>query len=360
MRAWHYTSARQGLDKAIRLVPDAAVPVPAARDGGGDVLVRVHAMSLNPADVKLPEMGPLIARLVIRTPAAPGMDFAGVVVSSSSSSSKDPEQRQKPKEGEGEVGVFQPGDRVFGRVEAPTSQGSLGEYVLASPAGLAHLPAGVGMEDGAAVGTAGLTAYQCVVPNVVPGAGDRVFVNGGSGGTGVFGIQIAKALGCEVVASCSGRNAELVRGLGADEVVDYAAEDVVARLREMSRGEGKMFKLVVDNVGGSPADLYSASEHYLAPDGKFVQIGAGSSFGDMRSLMSRALRPGFLGGGRRKWEFFLTSNRADELRRIAGWMAEGKLKAVVDEVFEYEKAPEAVAKLKTGRARGKVVVRVSE
>ncbi|KAI0482185.1 hypothetical protein GGR56DRAFT_663204 [Xylariaceae sp. FL0804] len=343
MRAWLYTSASGGLERAMKLTSDA--PQPPRPLPKGQVLVRVHRMSLNPADYKFPEaLGPL-ARAVVGTPAAPGMDFAGVVVEAAGDSGTD---------------GFDVGQKVFGRV-FKTRFGPLGEYVLAGREQLAALPdEGVSLDEAACVGTAGLTAYQSIAPHVRAGRGDEVFVNGGSGGTGTFGIQVAKALGCRVTASCSARNADLCRSLGADEVVDYTSEDVCAALR----ARGKVFKLVVDNVGHSPADLHKAADDFLVPaaegGGRYVQVGAGASLGDVATLAKRSLLPSLLGGGKSAFEFMFTKESHEDLAQLGRWMQEGKVKAVIDEVFEFADAPKAIEKLKSGRAKGKIVVKVSE
>ena len=113
-------------------------------------------------------------------------------------------------------------------------------------------------------------------------------------------------------------------------------------------------------MGGSPRDLYKAADDFLAPAGRYVQVGADFSLGGIRSTAARALLPGFLGGGRRKWEFLLEKARHEDLARVAAWLADGSVKTVVDQRFDFADAPQALARLKTGRARGKIVVRVSE
>ncbi|KAI1082088.1 reticulon-4-interacting protein 1, mitochondrial precursor [Whalleya microplaca] len=330
MRAWLYTSAHEGLEKSIELKQDAAQPQHLAK---GEILVKVHSASINPADYKVAESG-LLRRLLVSPPASPGMDFAGTVA----------------KIGDG-VDVVKAGDLVFGKI-LPAKFGSLGEYLVAKAGGYARVPEGVGLEDASTVGTAGLTALQAIVPYVV--AGDKVFINGGSGGTGTWEIQVAKAVGCHVTVSCSGKNADFCRGLGADEVIDYAKEDVVAALK----AKGPVYKLVVDNMcGGPPPDLHKAADDFLLPEGKFVQVGGSFALQDVKTMFSRMLLPSFLGGGKRKFVFFLQSNSHDDLVKLANWMKEGKVKPVIDEVFEFEDAPKAFEKLKTHRARGKIVVR---
>ncbi|KAK8099531.1 Zinc-binding dehydrogenase [Apiospora kogelbergensis] len=337
MRAWTYTTASPNLESCLHLSVDAPHPKPQGIVAGSqkdEVLVRVTAAALNPVDYKLPEgLGGLGTRAVFGHPAVPGLDYAGVVVASSASNG------------------LAAGTPVFGRLD-PGRFGTLGEFVVATRAGCAPLPPGVDPADAACVGTAGLTAYQSLAPYVAPG--DAVFINGGSGGTGTWGIQMARALGCaEVVVSCSAANAALCRELGATEVIDYAAQDVTAALR----ARGPVFKVVVDNVGTTPADLYKASDAFLVPGGQFVQVGGSASLASAKMFAERMLLPGFLGGGKSKISLMMTKNDHDALVQIGAWMKEGKVKAIVDEVFAYEDAPKAFQRLKTGRAKGKIVVK---
>lgn len=352
MRAWQYNNASQGLDKALHL-NEIATPPPASALSPDALLVQVHFMSVNPADYKLAELG-LLARALVSPPAAPGMDFSGRVVAAGSRS----------------TATYPPGQLVFGRVEPPTKHGTMGGYVVVKNGeGVARVPEGMEarMPDLAAVGTVGLTALQCIRPYLKgedQGEGGKdgaakVFINGGSGGTGTFGIQIAKALGCHVTTSCSGRNAELCRGLGADEVIDYTEQNV----SEVLSAKGKVFSLVVDNVGFSPPgqeDLYIAANKFLTDDGQFVQVGGGASKAMVTAVVKRALVPGLLGGGKRHWKFAVTSQSHEGLETIAGWMREGKMKAVIDEVVDFQHAPQAYTRLKTGRAKGKIVVKMQE
>lgn len=332
MRAWFYSSASGGLEHALKLnemAPQPHQPLPKY-----DILIKVHATSLNPVDYKVPELG-LLSRAIIPTPATPCMDFAGTVAATGDA-----------------IDTFRIGDRVFGKL-APGRMGALGEYMIAHHGGTATLPEGVGFEEASCVGTAGITAYQSIVPNV--SKGDKVFINGGSGGCGTWGIQIAKTLGCHVTVSCSSRNVDLCSDLGADEVIDYTKENV----SEVLKKKGLVFKLVVDNVGNSPADLYNAADHYLMPEGKFVAVGVSPTFSGVKTMVSRFLVPSLLGGGKRKLVPLFVRERREDMIEMAKWMQEGKIKAAINEVFEFGDAPKAFAKLKTGRARGKIVVRVA-
>lgn len=148
---------------------------------------------------------------------------------------------------------------------------------------------------------------------------------------------------------------QLCKDLDADEVIDYTTTDVVQELK--SRGQA--FALAVDNVG-TPAGLYKAADAYLKEGARFVQVGAPVSAGGAWSILERMCWPTVLGGGRRAYEMLQVGNEREGLERIAGWMAEGKVRAVVDEVFEMGEAPKAYEKLREGRARGKIVVRVAD
>ena len=169
----------------------------------------------------------------------------------------------------------------------------------------------------------------------------------------MFGIQIAKALGCNVTTTCSTPNIELCKSLGADEVLDYKSTDIIKVLVE----KDQVYKLVVDNVG-TPKNLYKVSASFLAPAGKFVQIGMTPSLGGMKQVAGNMLLPSFLGGGKNSYQMLIAKASADALRQLSEWLKEGKIKGVVDSVYDWEDAPKAFERLKTGRARGKVVIRV--
>ena len=341
MKAWQFSQTTDGLEKNLKLNNSASLPPTANSLAADQVLVQVLSASLNPVDYKFAQI-PVLGNFIIKRPSSPGLDFAGRVVASGPNSTKISTEDLRPDQ------------LVFGRHESPTHFGTLAEYTVVPRAGCVPLTEGVSVDDAACIGTAALTAYQCIVPNIK--SGDRVFINGGSGGVGSFGIQIAKVKGCFVATSCSSVNVELCKSLGADEVIDYKSKDIVAELKKMQK-----FDLVVDNVG-TPSELYWQAHHFTKEGTKYVQVGGGLSFGEIYQLLSRMVWPGFLGGGQRPFEFLGVENKEDHFKEIAGWMAEGKVKALVDEVYGMEdKGPvRAFERLKTGRAKGKIVVRVAE
>ena len=335
MRAAIFSSVTGGLERNLKL--DTAAPAPPSTLKADQIYVEVISASLNPRDYKIAEL-PAVGKLAQPMPASPAIDYCGKVVSTGSELSS----------------TLNPGQLVFGRLDGFPKFGTLGQFIIAPRAGTTPLPIGVAADQGAAVGTAGLTAYQSVIPNCK--SGDKIFIHGGSGGTGTFGIQFGKVQGCHVTTCCSTSNVQLCKDLGADEVIDYKTSDLVDNLK--AKGPG-YFSLVVDNVG-TPNDLYKASDNFLAENGKYIQVGATVSVSAVGSLVSKLYRPSVLGGGKRKFEFLQVKNNADDFIQIADWMEQGKLKAVIDSTFELEDAAKAFERLRTNRARGKIVVHVTE
>ena len=315
MKAWQYAQVAGGLEKNLKLNINTPLPPKANSLGPDQVLVQVLFSALNPVDYKLPQV-PIVGGLVFKRPAVPGLDYAGRVVAAG------PNSRKISSED------LQPGQLVFGRLNDPTPFGTLAEYCVVPRSGCVPLPQGVSPDDAAATTTTALTAYQTLVPNIK--SGDRVFINGGSGGVGCFGIQFAKIKGCHVVTSCSGANADLCKSLGADQVIDYRTQDVVAELKKLPK-----FDFIADNVG-TPDALYWQAHAFTKPKAKFVQVGADMSLGAMVGMLRRMVLPAFLGGGKRPFAFLSLGNNYEHFGEIAGWLAEGRLRAVIDEVYGME------------------------
>ncbi|KAI4201542.1 MAG: hypothetical protein LQ350_003157 [Teloschistes chrysophthalmus] len=330
MRAWQYSSSSGGLEKNLKINASAPLPTPKPDQH----LVKVIAAALNPVDYKVAEIPGMIT-LVISKPATPCIDFAGSIVKPAAGSS------------------LKPGQLVFGAAgTTPLAGGALREYAIAGTKAVTPLPDNVNVIDAASVAIGGLTAYQSIVPHVKEG--DKIFINGGSGGVGAFGIQIAKAVGCHVTTTCSTPNVELCKSLGADRVVDYKKENVVDALA----ASGYKFDHAVDNVG-TQKDVMWRSHEYLKPEAILVAVGGEPSMATVTNTLKMKLQPRFLGGLKRKVVGLFADPRAEELQRIGEWMSEGKIKALIDSKFSFEEAPKAFEKLKTGRAKGKIVVDVA-
>ncbi|KAK2613237.1 hypothetical protein N8I77_000161 [Diaporthe amygdali] len=333
MRTWQYSAVHGKLEDSLILKNDALIPsISSLRQD--ELLVEVISASLNPADYKVPAL-PLVGRLMISRPATPGMDLCGRVVGKHPSNTS-----------------FEEGQLVFGGYAMINQRGALSHYSVISMESVAPLPEGVDPDHAAAVGTAATTAYQSLMPSTLQ-TGAKVFINGGSGGTGTWGIQFAKALGAEVVTTCSTANIELCRQLGADEVIDYKKTDIVADMK----ARGNVFDLVIDNVG-STTDLYDHSKQYLKTGGTFVSVGVGEnlSLSGMFSTLSKQLRPAIT--GRRGFYFVQQKNDRQFFEKIGAWMAEGKARAIIDSTFAFDDVREAYRKLREGRAKGKIVVHV--
>lgn len=304
---------------------EAPQPQPAK----GEVRVRVHAAGLNAADLHLMEGKPFPVRL--RTGwtrprfTALGADLAGIVDAVAPG-----------------VDQFQPGDRVFGDFSG-SRWGALAQYAVGPAKALSLLPQGIPFEQAAAVPMAAVTAYQALVKAGGLQPGWSVLVHGASGGVGTFAVQIAKLLGARVTAVCSKRNADLLRGLGAERVVDYQTEDFTTL--------GPAFQMVLAANGDRPLGDYGK---VLAPGGVAVVSG-----GSMRQITQSLIQGPWLSLGPRKFRSILSQPDAAVLGRLAQWMVEGTLNPVVDRVFPLEEGAEALTWLKSGQHRGKVVVKVT-
>jgi NADPH:quinone reductase-like Zn-dependent oxidoreductase len=332
MRAWQFQGASGPVEQTL-VLPDLGVPKPKPTDT--EVLVEVFSTTLNPFDFKILELG-ILSRLIFRKSVTPGSDFCGRIVEVGS-----------------KVGSFHVGDIVFGFVDGVFGHGALAEFVPVSQDKMVLVPEGFNPEDVGTITTVGLTTYQSFKPYV--NSGDRVFINGGSGGTGVLAIQIAKAMGLNVTTSCSTPNVEFCKSLGADEVLDYKEADIIEQLQKL----GKPFDLILDNVG-TPSNLYRASNKFLARDGTFAQVGLGMDFSGIWQLLGNMLLPSFLGGGMGKYRVTAMKPNETDLKQLAMWVEKGQIKPVVDSVYDFKATHEAFARLKTGRVRGKVVVCVKE
>lgn len=330
MLAWQYTTTKNGLENNLHLNPSAPIPTPKPNQH----LIRTIATALNPVDYKPAEI-PLVARFALPKPATPSCDFAGTII--------------KPASGS----PLKPGQRVFGVAgNTPLAGGALAEFCVAGVKSTVALPEGVGAVEGATLGIAAVTAYQSIVPHVK--AGDKIFINGGSGGTGVFGIQVAKGVGCHVTTSCSTGNVDLCRSLGADVVVDYTKESVLDALK----GSGNRFDHVVDNVGKDKQLAWHCHE-FMRSGAVYVMVGGEPTLDGLADTVKRKVWPAFLGGIKGKVVGFWPQQKVEDLQQIGEWMKSGKVRTVIDQKFSFEQAPQAFEKLKTGRAKGKIVIDVA-
>ncbi|KAF3805726.1 Reticulon-4-interacting protein 1 [Colletotrichum gloeosporioides] len=329
MRAAQWRTTTGSIEKNLKLVTNAPLPKTASSLPKGCTLVKVAFASIN-HDYKLAEL-PFLNR-IFPDPATPGVDYSGTVVATTST-------------------TLQPGQGVFGRTEMHKC-GTLAEYVVVGKSGIAAVPAGVSLKDAACVGICGVTALQALAPFVKEG--DTVLVNGGSGGTGMFAIQVAKALGCaRVVAVCSGQNADFCRSLGADDVIDYKKGDLVDALQK----RGEQFDHILDTIF-LDTELYWQSHQYLVPDGTYVAIGLPLTAHTFTTLIWIHLLPRLFGGGKRRFKFHSVFANPEHFLQVGRLVEEGKVKPVIEDVFGLEDAGKAYARIKSGKAAGKLVIAV--
>lgn len=300
---------------------------PAVADDG--VLVRVRAASVNPVDWHTLTGTPFMLRMQagLRKPKSEvlGVDFAGTVEAVG---------RQR-------VGEFQPGDEVFGG-----RTGALGEYVCARKA-VVPKPANVTFEQAAAVPVAAVTALQGLRDNGRLQAGQKVLINGASGGVGTFAVQIAKAFGAEVTGVCSTRNIDIVRSLGADQVIDYTKEDFTRN--------GRRYDLILDNAGNRSWTDYKRA---MSDDATLVLVGGPKSnrwvgpLGKCVKVLLTSL------GGSRKVALFLAKVTKEDLGVLRELLEAGRVTPVIDRQYELSETAEALRYLGEGHAQGKVVITV--
>jgi NADPH:quinone reductase-like Zn-dependent oxidoreductase len=316
-----------GTSEVLKLM-DIAKPVP--KDN--QVLVRVRGASVNPYDWHMMRGTPYIMRLGVglRKPQSTrfGVDFAGTV----EAVGKD-------------IIEFKPGDEVWGG----KGGGALAQYLCITEKALVKKPGNISFEEAGSVQIAGLTALQALrnKGNVQPG--QKVLINGASGGVGTFAVQIAKVLGANVTAVCSGRNVELVKSLGADRVIDYTKEDFAK--------DAERYDVFIDNV---PNHSLAECRQVLTPNGKYIMIGGGGPddgkwvgpFG--RVIHALILKP-FI---KQQVGMMIADANKTDMTFLSELMESGKVKVVIDKTYKLSEVPAAIAYLEKGHARGKVAITV--
>ena len=345
-----------GTDPVASIKVNQTAEVPTFPSSGTNTFVRIDWASIDPIDYKLLGLPWPIVRLVLGAyPITPNQTFAGRVWKTT-----DPR--------------FKAGDRVWGKID-PSRFGTLAGYTLVKgEKGIVKVPENYnrGLEEFGGAGVIALTALQSLKQADIPyntsggsSRGGAIFINGGSGGVGTFAVQMAKhALGVDkVVVSCSSANIDLVKSLGADEVVDYrklGSEGIAGWLKDWSKRNGQQFDAILDNVG-SDDTIYWQSQYYLKPGkGQYIQVGGGLDFAGISSTAKKMFWPSLLGGGKRKFQFLGLKPENSDLDQIAQWMAEGKIKTIIEDENKYDlvDTKKAYQKLQTGRTRGKIVIKV--
>jgi NADPH:quinone reductase-like Zn-dependent oxidoreductase len=309
-------------------IEDVAKPSPA----DGQVLVKVRAVSINALDSHVLHGDPYVVMRFaggVGTPrsASLGVDFAGTVEAVGAG-----------------VTAFKPGDEVFGG--KGRNFGAFAQYVTVYTDGaIVPKPANVTFEQAAAVPVAALTALQALRDAGGLRAGQRVLINGASGGVGTFAVEIAKALGAHVTAVCSTRNVDTARQIGADRVFDYTREDFIA--------SGEQYDLIIDIAASRSLREYARA---LKPDGTYVIVGAagrGRWLGPLAPALKTFAYARFASA---KFVFYAANLNKNDLLFVADLMKQGKVTPVIDRTYASSEIREAFRYFDEGHARGKIVV----
>ncbi|MGC7095284.1 NADP-dependent oxidoreductase [Amycolatopsis lurida] len=313
--------------------------VPEPEVGEHDVLVQVHAAGVNVLDAKI-RKGEFKLVLPYRTPFVLGNDVAGVVVRAGA-----------------RVRKFKPGDEVYARPDKDRI-GTFAEFIAVGEDDLAIKPERLTMAEAASIPLVGLTAWQALVEIAELRAGQKVFIQAGSGGVGTFAIQLAKHLGATVATTTSTANIELVKRLGADVVIDYRTDDFENVLRD--------YDVVLHSLDNK---TLQKSLRVLKPGGKLISI-SGPPDPDFAKQLGKPwiLRPvmGALSHRIRKaarrrrvgYSFLFMRANGAQLSQLTSLVDAATIKPVLDRVFPFDSTNEAMAYIETGRAKGKVVVQL--
>lgn len=296
-----------------------------------EVLIKVRAASVNAADWRMLRADPFLARLDVgllkpRNKIL-GFDVAGTVTAAGRA-----------------VKLFQPGDQVFGNL-FDLRGGAFAEYVAVPERLLVRKPANLTFEQAAAVPLAAVTALRGLRHYAQVKPGQKVLINGASGGVGTFAVQIAKALGAEVTAVVSTRNVELARSLGADHVIDYTREDPLAG------AEGRYDVIMAVN-GYHPLAAYRQA---LRPGGVYVMAGGAEA----QMFQAMLLGPWLFKKGDRRLSMLETKPTTEDLAFVAELIEAGQVTPVIDQCYPLEALPEAFRHVEAGHARGKVIIGVA-
>lgn len=297
------------------------IPQPSA--GKGEVLIEVKGIGIDQIDIKSRKGEGMTDYLKKEHPMILGWDVSGVIC----------------QVGE-DVTDFQVGDEVFGTINFPGPGSSYAQFAKAPADQLARKPASLSHAEAAAATQSPLTAWQALVDAGSIKEGDRVLIHGGAGGVGNYAVQIAKHKGCYVMTTASAADADFVRSLGADEVIDFKTqkfEDVV-----------KGVDFVLDTIGG---ENFVRSLKVLNPGGTIVLLPSNKKEEADRVAKEQQVN---------NYKHILMHSDGEDMRRIADMLSEGSMKVHVDKTFPFEQIPEAHEAMENGKVKGKIVVTVNE
>jgi len=299
-------------------------PVPA----DNEVLIKVKAAAVNPLDWHYMRGSPYIMRLIGVGIGKPentrlGRDFAGTVEAVGS-----------------KVTQFEPGDDVFGG-----ASGAFADYVtIVEDKGLVIKPVNISFEQAASSPIAAITALQALRDKGQIKLGQKVLINGASGGVGTFAVQIAKSYGAEVTGVCSGRNEAMVRSLGADHVINYKQQDYTEL--------GQKYDLIIDMVGNHGL---SANRKVMTPEGKLIMVGGakGNWIAPLKGPLKAMMYSPFVG---QEFVMFIAQMRKQDLAVLGKLMSSGEVTPVIDRSYALKEVPDAIRYSEEGHARGKIII----
>lgn len=284
-----------------------------------DVLAEIHAASVNPLDIKIRNG----LRAGYPLPLTMGSDFAGIVVKTGDSETK-----------------FKTGDRVYGRPNQKRI-GTFAEYIAADQNDIALIPENLSLEQAAAVPLVGLTSYQMLTEVLQIKPGQKLLIHAGSGGIGSFAIQLAKALGAFVATTTSTPNVEWVKALGADIVIDYRQQKFEEELRD--------YDAVFDTLGGqSLIDSFQV----VQKGGKIGSLIGLSGDGAEQRLKGLQSETGV------SYQYYYMRPDGKQLSRITQYIEQGQIKPVIDRIFPFEEAQQAIEYSESGHAKGKIILKI--
>ena len=319
MKAWVYCS--RGSPRAVLRL--TSCPAPSAPTGT-QVLVKVHYSALNLISALLMK---LIPSFFVGTWGAPELDFSGEIVAAGP---------------DAPPALTEPGTLVWGTKLIPSVMrdhaGTLAEYVKVDGATVAPLPKVLSAEEASGLAVVGSTAIQMLDQAGVT-SGDRILINGASGGVGSILVQLGKATGLNITATCSGSNVDAVKGLGANEVIDYRTAEPDLPRYLVAGANSNPFDAIFDCVGAQ--DLYKASPSFLKARAKYISIGSMGGLSKVfNQRINNELRPTWLGGTPRKWMFVAAEPSSKTMEQLRQHVEEGNIKCLVDSTYKMEDALE--------------------
>lgn len=306
--------------------------IPKPTPGDNEVLIKIHAASINPLDWKVMKGGPFIVRILLGLGKPkikrPGVDVAGQVEAVGRN-----------------VTQFKPGDEVFGTCRGAFAEYATSESVMGMKSVLVIKPGNVTFEQAASAPVAALTALQGLRDKGRIQPKQKVLINGAAGGVGTFAVQIARSFGANVTGVCSTKNVDMVRSIGADRIIDYTQEDFTK--------SGERYDVIFDCVGNHSL---SACRRALNSHGRLIIVGAPDD-APLLGLLARLI--GALVLSRcvsQKMVFFIAKVNKEDLTIIGEFMSSGKVTPVIDRAYRLSEAPEAFRYMEAGHARGKVLI----